>query len=383
MQIAIDGHDLEGNRTGVGRYLMNILRSWSRSGAGKQHHITTFHKGEVPDDLPEDIEGILLKPLLGRPSTAVFTHLQLPQAAKRANADALFCPGYVAPMMWKKPFAVTLHDIIYEARPELFRYHSPADAVLLRRMSRKTAERADIILTPSHFSAGEIMAHYNVQPERIVVTPLAPDPAFTPKHDRAAEQRILQNFNLTAPFFLTVGTIQTRRHVPECISAFIAASEKHPGFQYLVAGGNQTDPHVDIEALIKDANTQAGRDAIVYQPYIGDNDLRHLYRAAHGVIWLSEYEGFGLPPLEAQASGTPVITSRTASLPEAVGECAVFVSDPTDAGSIQRGIEQLMADTRLHRKLEQCGPKHAKNFSWDACAQQTLAVLLRATDVPE
>lgn len=380
MKIGIDGHDLEGNRTGVGRYLMNILRSWSRTGAAEQHRIITFHKGEVPDDLPKGIEGILLKPLLGRPSTAVFTHMQLPQGAKRAEADVLFCPGYVAPMMWRKPFAVTLHDIIYEARPELFRYHSPADALLLRRMSRKTAERADVILTPSHFSAGEIMAHYNVQPERIVVTPLAPDPAFTPKHDKAAEQSALKNIGITAPFFFTIGTIQTRRHIPECITAFMAASEKHPDFQYLIAGGNQTDPHVDIEALIKDANTQAGRDAIVYRPYIGGDDLAHLYRAAHGLIWLSEYEGFGLPPLEAQASGTPVITSRTASLPEAVGACAVFVENAADHESIQRAIEQLMGDARLHRKLEQCGPEHAENFSWDTCAKQTLDALLRSTN---
>ncbi len=378
MRIGIDGHDLEGNRTGVGRYLIMILKAWEQAGTLSEHEVTLFFKSEVPDDIPKDIKAVLTQPLLGKDSTAIFTHWLLPKAAKEADIDVLFCPGYVAPMIWRKPFVVTLHDIIYEAHPDLFRYHSPVDALLLRRMSRYSAKRANTVLTPSHFSAGEIMAHYEISPEKIVVTPLAPDPIFSPQRDTGTEENILARLKISGPFLFSVGTIQTRRHIPECITAFVQATKALPSFQYLIAGSNQTDPYVDIEAAIAAANAKLKREALVYTPYIEGHELAHLYRAAKALVWLSEYEGFGLPPLEAQASGTPVITSKSASLPEAVGECAVFVNNPEDVDEIANAMERIMDDGTLAWKLSECGPKHAANFSWETCAQKTLLALKNA-----
>jgi len=378
MIIGIDGHDLEGKRTGVGVYLMNILRAWERSGVLAEHDVVTFHKDEIPDDLPEGVRGVRTHPLFGKSSTAVFTHWLLPRAASNAAVDVLFCPGYITPLFWRGRTVLTLHDIIYEAHPEWFRWNSKADQLLLKRFSRASAMRADVILTPSHFSASEIERYYGVDPYKIVVTPLDADPTFSPERDPAAEKAVRETYSLTGSFFFSIGTIQSRRHIPEAIAAFAHVAWGNPAVQYLIAGGNQTDPHVDIERLVNDMNASLGREAIRYVPFADRQHLSHLYRAAAGLVWLSDYEGFGLPPLEAMASGTPVITSDSSCLPETVGDAALLIRNNTDTEEIATAMRTLLTDKKTVKRLTEGGLKRAAQFSWDKCAEQTLEALRAA-----
>lgn len=398
MIIGIDGHDLEGHRTGVGQYLMAILRAWARAGVLAQERIIVFAKDRVPEDLPAGITARRLVKPLGHSSTALFIQALLPRAAKRAGIDVLWCPGYIAPL-WlprrhretatmsvpstdeglpsKIPLVLTLHDIIYEARPELFNWRGPQDFFLLKFVSRAAAKRAARILAPSQFTASEVRRLYQVPEQRIAVTPEATDSAFQPISNKDA-LAVAARYGIRESYFFFVGSMFTRRRIPECLQAFGAIARDFPRQQFLLAGGNYTRPHMDIHDMVAQLNAAIGRPAIIAVPYAAQEDLPSLMSGAAATIWLSEYEGFGLPPLESLACGTPVITTASASLPETVGDCALFVRDPSNVTMIAEAMRVLLSDAELRNRLSACGPRRAAQFSWDRCAAQTLAVIRQA-----
>ena len=174
MLIGIDTHNLEGKRTGVGRYLFNLLQIWSTV-----YRLPTtakfilYFKDEIPSDIPQS--ELFECKLLNVGSTAKFIHWDLWRAAKKDKIDILFCPGYIAPIFWRGKLALTLHDIIYEARPDWFNWPSVADRILLKWVSKKSAKKASVIFTPSEFSRQEVIKYYKIPEEKIFVTSLSVD----------------------------------------------------------------------------------------------------------------------------------------------------------------------------------------------------------------
>ena len=325
---------------------------------------------------PRGLRVSLRRRFFGKESTALYTHLLLPRAAKKERVDILFCPGYVSPLFWRGRSAVTLHDIIYETHPQWFNFQSRADYILLKRFSRRSAQKARVVLTPSEYSASEINQHYSIPNEKIVVTPLGSEPIFTPDRDEAREAELLRAHNIDGPYLFTVGTIQSRRHIPNVLAAFARIAAKQSNLHYLLAGGNMTNPHIDLESLIHERNKEIGREAIHYTDYVTRDAQPHFYRAASALVWLSDYEGFGLPPIEAMACGTPVITSNTTCLPETVGDCALLIQNNNDVDEITKAMAQLLSDAQLQRRLAECGIQQAKAFSWSSCAEKTLRALI-------
>lgn len=378
MVIGIDGHDLEGNRTGVGRYLFNILEAWEKNNALRNDRAVLFFKSEIPKDLPGQWETRLLTPVFGKRSNALFMHKALPHAARHEKIDVLWCPGYVAPLSWEKPLVLTLHDIVYEARPKLFNWKSPADRFLLKYVSKKVARRASCVLVPSKFTAAEVTRLYGIKPGRIIVTPEAADPSFRAWPNRQDALEVAHRYGITGRFLFFVGSIFTRRRIPECIRAFAALTETFPDRQFLIAGKNLTRPHVNIAKLADTINTKMKRKAVLVVERAEAQDLPALYNAAEALVWLSEYEGFGLPPLEALACGTPVITTDLTALPETVGDCTLLLHDPKDVDAITSAMRRLLQDGALRTRLHACGPLRAAQFSWDRCALQTLDAIRAA-----
>jgi glycosyltransferase involved in cell wall biosynthesis len=375
MTIGVDGHDLEGKRTGVGRYLMSILRSWDRTNALGNDEVILFFKQTIPPDIPARFSTRLLEPLGGKQSTALFVHVLLPSRARRESIDVLWCPGYVAPLPWRGKLVLTLHDIIYEARPDLFEWQSPADFFLLKFVSKRAARHAARILVPSRFTASEVERLYGIPRDRIVLTKEATDEHFCPPQDLTAARTVARRYGVEGPYFFFVGSIFTRRHVPDCLKAFAKIADAFPNQQFLLAGANRTRRKEELGRVIEEVNASLQRCAIVWVPYADPNDLPALYGAATATVWLSEYEGFGLPPLESLACGTPVITTTLASLPETVGSCAIFVRNPSDINEIANAMRTILSDEDTRQRLSQCGPSRAATFSWDQCAVQTLATL--------
>lgn len=374
MKIGIDCHNLEGQRTGVGRYLWNLLREFNRTGSdpvllsrARQFELLLYFKGEIPEDvrqLSQHTKGWNLKNLNGG-SNALFKHWLLPRAARRDGVDVLFCPDYVLPFYVGGGIktAVTIHDIIYEARPEEYSWPSWKDKILLKWASKQSAKKADVIFAPSEFTKNELLKHYRVKPEKVVVTPLAPDSIFK-KSDFSGV--------LPQKYIFFVGSIFNRRFLPQKIRAFTEFGKNYPDFKFLIIGQNHTQPFQDIGALITRANEKLGREAVVWKRRASDENLVRLYNAAFATLWLSSYEGFGLPVLESMACGTPVITSPMGSLPEIAGDAAMYIDEPESPAHIHNALNALASDDSYYRGLVSKGLAQSAKFSWRKTARDTL-----------
>ncbi len=366
MKIGIDAHNLEGQRTGVGRYLFNLLKQWSKLSSKSKVQSPKFilyFKNQIPEDIPDG--GNFQSKLLKSKSNALFTHYYLPRAAKKDKVDILFCPAYIAPVFYKGKIALTLHDIIYEARPDLYNWPSIFDRILLKRISKISAKKAKIIFTCSQFSKKEILKHYfltKLGASKVHVIPLAVDEKFKNAGDSVS--------NIKKKFIFYVGAIIKRRFVHETIKAFNKIANKLPDHKFLIVGKNYTNQQI--------GSLPAGRqgDRIIHKDHVDENDLVLLYNTADLFIWLSSYEGFGLPPLEAMACGTPVITTKMGSLPEVVGDAAIFVKNPEDINEISEKIYKGLTDKNLREKLIKKGLEQAQKFSWQRTARETIKVLL-------
>jgi len=368
MKIGIDCHNLEGKRMGVGRYLFNLLQCWSKPDSDAEFIL--YFKNHIPDDIPQGKNS--RSEILKTESNAAFEHFLLPKAVREDKIDLFFSPSYILPLRISRKIktAVAVHDISYEAHPEWFSWQN---RILLRRVSKRSIKRADIIFTPSEFTKKEILKYYRISAEKIFVVPLATDEKFRQTENNS--KPIKEKYKINNKFIFYIGAIFSRRFVPECIEAFKQVAEKFPDHQFLISGTNYMYPAVDIGYIIKKANEDIGREAILHTDYVDENDLVYLYNHADLFIWLSSYEGFGLPPIEALACGTPVITTKMGSLAEAVGDSAVFIKNPEDVKEIGAAMEKILSNESLANELIKKGSKQAQKFSWEKTAQETLRIL--------
>jgi len=358
MKIGIDCHNLEGERTGSGRYSMNLLKYWADE---KGLIFILYFKSQIPGDIPES-KNFQTK-ILSSSSNAWFEHFLLPRAIQKDKINIFFSPSYILPFTMPKNIktAVAIHDISYEAHPE---WYSLINRILLRWISRKSAKKADIIFVPSEFTKSEILKYYKIKPENIFVISLAADNKF---RDVGGETPYIKSkYRIKNKFIFYVGAIFNRRFVPQIIEAFKKIKNKLSHYQLLIGGPNYTRPFIDIKS----------EDSIIYINYIPEEDLAFLYNAADLFIWLSCYEGFGLPPLEAMASKTPVLSTKKTSLVEVLGDYPIWVENPEDIDEISEKMLKILSNEQLRNELIRKGLDQAREFSWQKTAEEALKILI-------
>jgi glycosyltransferase involved in cell wall biosynthesis len=320
--------------------------------ANENAEYVLYFKNQVPIDIPksQNFQNKILK----SNSNFWFEHILLPKAAKQDKVDIFFSPSYILPfkMSEKIKTAVAIHDLSYEAHPE---WYSWQNRILLRWIGKKSARKADIIFTCSEFSKNEVLKYYRIAADKIKVIYLAADEKFT-QNPAIKKQKLI--------FY--VGAIFNRRFIPQIIQAFKKIKNKLPDYQLLIAGPNYTYPHMDIKS----------GESIIYNNYIDEKDLVYLYNSASLFVWLSSYEGFGLPPLEAMACGTPVLSNKKTSLSEVLGDYPISVENPKDIDEISEKMLKVLSNEQLSDGLIKKGLEQAQKFSWQKTAKETLKILL-------
>ena len=298
MRIAIDARELVGRPTGVGRYLAEILRAGA---------ISRRPRTRVRPVRPGLRAAADIAPRRGHRGSRKRDHVEqltLPRLVARSGADVLFAPGYTGPVLGSLagpfsgagvPMVVTIHDVSFAAHPEWFSWR---EGRRRRIVTRLTARKAARVITVSDFSKQEIVRHLGVSQARVEViysgiTRMTPE---GPSHSDG---------DATVLF---VGSLFNRRHIPELLSGFARVAARHPSVRLVLVGDNRTRPHIDVDQLI--AHSPA-RDRISARAYVGDADLASLYQQARAFVFLSEYEGFAMTPLEALGSGAPVVLLDT------------------------------------------------------------------------
>jgi len=372
MTIGIDAHNLEGKRTGVGRYLLNLLKNWADFPSENIKFILYFHKEIPQDDFLNN--PVFEKKLLNLPfkkSSFLFYFLfLLPFFMRKDRIDVAFFPSYMVPPTFFGKSVLVLHDVAFFAHPDWFpiRYRMPYQI-----FSYFGAKKSKKIITVSQFSKQEIIKYYKQNPQKILVTPLGVDERFRPINDELLFDETKERYGIKKHFILSLGQVFYRRHVLETISAFKNVADDLPDFQFLIIGKNWLKE--SLRDIVKKINLELGRDAIIWKEFASDNDLVLLYNSASLSIYLSDYEGFGLPPLEAMACGTPVLSTNQGSLKEVAGDCAIIIRNTGDIEEISKGIVHGITDSILREELIKKGLANVKNYSWKECAIKTLQII--------
>lgn len=367
--IGVDARSLEGDKTGMRRYLENMLKVWGRQ--NKVHFILYF-QSSIPKQQFLHSTQFTLKVIGGRIcSNFYFQHFLLPYHLLKDRVDFLFSPFYLRPLWCPVKSAIVLHDISYEAHPEWF---SGVSQLVLRFFSRISARKAQIIFTVSEFSKQEIMRLYHIKPQKIVVSYLAPEADFL----NCTNQDVVdvQKKYGVNKFLLYVGTIFTRRRVSELITAFAKFCKTNTDYHLVLIGRDLTYPFQNIQKQIMEVNTALITPSIIHYDVVNEADLIGLYKASTAVIYLSDYEGFGLPVVEGQFFKKPVITSYNSSLIEVGDQSVEFVVNNNE-DDILYSLQKVLLNSDFREELIQRGQSNLQRFNWHHSANFVLAEILQ------
>ena len=392
MRIGIDGRELSGARTGVGRYVANLCREWAAEAAGREVLVYT------PDEAgPAGLVGpgrgarIEVRTVPGAPGIR-WEQTALARAADADRLDVFFGPAYSIPLRLAAPAVVALHDISFAVHPEWFGWR---EGLRRRWLARRAASRAARVVTVSEFARAEIVREFDLDPARVVCVYdgiEAPAPAPPRLDGRAAvltdgpltasadgQVPVGAETQATAPaerpaLVLFVGSIFNRRHLPTLISAFARVVRGRPDVRLAIVGADRTHPRQDLPACAEAAGVA---DRVDFCGHLPDTELGPLFRRARVFAFLSEYEGFGMTPLEALAAGVPAVVGDSEVAREVCGDAARYVP-VDDAAVVARDIERLLDDEALRARLLARGAARLERFTWRRAAAEMLDVLEQA-----
>lgn len=365
MHIGIDARELLGRRTGVGRYLADLCTEWRRLPAQGPHRFTLY--APVPGSDPS----VLGAPFDTAPA-GPFRYRSIPgrggswweqtclaDAINTSPPDVLFAPAYTAPLRVRVPVVLTIHDVSFTTHPEWFSWR---EGLRRRWITRQAARRATRIIAVSGFTRSELVAQLGLAAARVSVVwsgvhrPLPP-----PTLDRE-------------PLVLFVGSIFNRRHIPELVRAFAHVAARVPAARLVLVGDNRSHPRQDPAHL---ADTAGIADRVIVKTYVDDAELATLYARAMVFVFLSEYEGFGFPPLEAMAAGIPTIVGDTEVARELYRDAAYRVP-VDDIPNIAAAIVRLLEHRGARRDLLASAAARLRRFTWARAAADTLGIIERA-----
>lgn len=368
MRLALNGWFLNAPATGTGQYLRNLVRELLPLADAAGASLALI--APQPDAAISAPLRVAAPRLAANANLAKveFEHITYPRVCKRDGYALAHVPHFGPPLFPPIPTVVTIHDLIPLVLPA---YRGSLAVRLYTRLARAGARRARVIIADSEASRRDIIKYLHVPAARVRVVYLAAEARFQPvaaAHERA---RVRAQYNLPERFVLYLGGFDARKNVGALMQAFAALeAERAAGWKLVVAGklpaaGSAFFP--EPRAL---AQRFRVRDAVQFIGHVAEEDKPALYSSARAFVYPSQYEGFGLPPLEALACGTPVICSHAASLPEVVGAAGILLA-PHDGAAWVEALRALLRDDAQWRDLSARGLMQARKFSWARTARET------------
>ncbi len=349
MRIAIDVQSTVGKPTGIGQYTAKLLAALRH--VAPEHEYVEIAWGKDP--------------VMRLYNRILWQQGLAPRRAQVAQPELLHIPGFDAPWWKPCPVVLTCHDLIGMLFPQNL---PPAARFYWSRWLPFSVRFADAIIADSLATRRDIVRLLAIDEQRIYVVPLGVDQRFRPQND-AEVARIQERYHLPPKFVLFVGTLEPRKGIDTLIEAFAAVRQSQPALDLVIAGKRGWYWRQLLQRI-----AALGLEANVHVlDYVPEADLVALYSAATVFALPSRYEGFGLPVLEAMASGAPVITTHSSSLPEVTGDAGLLVP-PDDVGALAAAIIAVVDQPNLQVALRERGIERARQFTWERTARATLRI---------
>lgn len=374
MHIAINATTVGLDKTGIGNYIVPLIRALSKVDSHNHYTILrwyfpSFGAGDSnivgADELIAEITEENNFEIGWCPYHPHWEQLCLPTELMKRYIDVYHSPSFVLPLMRPCKMVVTFHD----ATPKLFPENLGTEVSnYYDKWSGISARHADAIICNSQNTAKDLIKYYHVPKDKVEVTYIAAAPQYC-LLDNVDLTAIQEQYGLNSPYILYVGTIEMRKNIRLMLEAFaLIKKNRDIPHQMLLVG--KAREHFDILKIITEFDLSKD---VILAGYVPDEELPILYNGADLFVYISLYEGFGLPPLEAMHCGTPVVVSNVSSLPEVVGDAAVMV-EPYNVNEVAEGIYKVLADEKLCSVLKARGLQRAQMFSWKKIARQTLNI---------
>jgi len=363
MRFGIDARLTYHQRAGIGRYTLFLFDELAK--ADHENRYTVFQHRK-------DREPLVVAPNFQRKTLYAPVHSRLEQPMLMAellfhNLDLIHCTDFIPPLYSNLPSVITVHDLAFLRWPHFLTkdhatYYSQID---------RGVRHARHIIVPSHSTRNDVIGKLGVPESKISVIYEAADARYRPLPIAEAQTAVQRRFSVPANYILFVSTIEPRKNIDGLLQAFHHLRTKYNLTDTaLVLAGKQGWLYEKVYETVE--NLGLG-DATFFVGRVSDEELHQLYVGARCHVHPAFYEGFGLPPLEAMACGTPTVVSNTSSLPEVVGDAALLV-DPTNWEEMAVAIHRLLTDPDLHAEMRQKGLQRAATFSWSRAAAETLDV---------
>jgi glycosyltransferase involved in cell wall biosynthesis len=380
MRIGIDATALPPRPVGAGNYIIELIRSLERLEVAHEFVVFAQPHGR-------ELIGIAARPgfewaMIPERSPAhrlVWEQAAFPRLVARARLDLLHSLHYTRPMRLPCASVVTFHDMTFFLFPQL---HTLSKRLYFPQAIRLSARKANALIADSESTRRDAIRLLRISPEKIYTVPLGVSPAFHPVLDAHRLEIVRQRYSLPEHFILYVGLVEPRKNLPMLLRAYQRLQEQlrlhvSPELIPLVIVGRFG---WRIEQVFELVETLAIKENVHFSGYIPAEDLPIVYNLADVFVYPSLYEGFGLPPLEAMACGTPVITTAVSSMPEHVGEAGILIP-PQDERALFQALLAILQDPDLRRQLSEKGPARAANYSWNRTALETMNVYRRVQPV--
>jgi glycosyltransferase involved in cell wall biosynthesis len=371
MRIAIDIRRI--HEFGIGTYIWNLVRNLALVDTQNEYLLVGSHRNfhELGPLSPN------FKQIQGEQTGSWRELLAFPAAMRKAKPDIVHIPHHDCPVMVPGKLVMTIHDCVHVKFP-------PENLSRIRRFelywrTRRALERASQVLAVSNSTRDDLVDIFDVDAGRISVIHNALDERFAPAAEGIDRKTVLERYQLHDPFILYSGRIRPHKNVHRLIEAFaVLKSELTNDLRYhnlkLIVIGDELSHHQYLRLTVVRSGVQQDVRFFGFVPYA---ILRVFYQSAALFAFPSLYEGFGLPPLEAMASRTPVLASNTSSLPEVLGDAALLVN-PENVFEIARGLKSILLEENLRDRLIEKGVKHITKFSWKTAAKQVVEAYHRA-----
>ncbi|WP_292460183.1 glycosyltransferase family 1 protein [Methanothermococcus sp.] len=391
MKIGIIANPIDDIKTGIGSYTYNVLIELFKIEYKKNsdNRYTIIHRKKCEHlNILLNKYNFLSEIIIPVPKIPLGHEIQkmiiTPHVLKKHDFDIIHDVYHFGPFLsLKKPKKILT---VYDITPLLYpKTHKKSKVLMHRYYFPLVLKKSDKIISISHHTKQDLIKHFKISEDKIKVIHLAANENYKPLKENeinkildetegfvarnSLRSFLKQKYNLNYPFILYVGTLEPRKNIPTLLKALYKL--KKQGIKHkLVITGKKGWKYKSIFETIEKLNLQKD---VIFTGYVPDEDLPALYNAAVLFVYPSLYEGFGLPPLEAMACGTPVITSNTSSLPEVVGDAGIMVN-PYDVDELANKMYEVLTNDGLREELSKKGLERAKLFSWKKCAEETLKV---------